>query len=158
MSKDKKRDTHTSEKSDFKTAISKVPKLSLHEGLGAVEGKYRSKIQVKDPRKLCGSVDIDTDLKADQPEAARWDYVVGHDDKAYFIEIHPADTSNIKEIIKKLDWLKNWLKNSATDLDKLKAKAPFRWIASGRVNILPNSKEYRECAKQGILPKERISL
>ncbi len=142
----------------FNDAVNKVPSLILKDGLGAIKAGYRDKLHIKEPRKLCGSVDIDKDLQASEPHSARWDYAIGHGEKAYFIEFHPADTSNVKEVIKKLEWLKTWLKSTASQLDKLKAEKPYHWIASGRINILPGSREYRLCVSKGITPKESFHI
>jgi hypothetical protein len=66
-------------------------------------------IAVNNTRLLEGSVDIDACTLKNHPNEARWDYAIGYESKAYFVEIHPADTSNVNEVIKKAEWLKQWL-------------------------------------------------
>lgn len=43
------------------------------------------------------------------PNASRWDYAIGYDQKAWFVEVHPANTSNVKEMLKKVEWLESRL-------------------------------------------------
>lgn len=78
--------------------------------------------------------------------------------KVVFLEVHPACTSSVMEMIKKLEWLKNMLKNDALELNKMKANNPYHWVASGKVAILTTSKEYRQCVAHGIKPKSLFSL
>ncbi len=81
----------------------------------------------------------------------RWDYIVGYNEQAYFIEVHPASTSEVDNMIKKLDWLKKWLMENASAVYNMKGPNPFFWIASGKVSaILPTSKYGRRLAKAGL--------
>jgi hypothetical protein len=86
--------------------------------LSALAKKYRSHIIMD--RNLCeGSVDIDTHLVRKYPQDNRWDYVIGYNRKAYFVEFHSAKDSEVKVVIKKLQWLKNWLTTKAPLLKAL---------------------------------------
>lgn len=107
-------------------------------------------ITTTNPRMLDGSVDIDECTKKIYPNDARWDYVIGYDGKAYFIEIHPANTSNVKEVIKKAAWLNNWLKTRALELKALSANNNYYWIASGKHNILQNSPQHRQLSQSKV--------
>lgn len=128
------------------------------KGLKAVKKEHRSKIHAVDTRKLTGSLDIDTSTAINYPNDNRWDYAIEHNGVTYFLEFHPAATSNVSEIIGKKIWLKWWLKNKAPLIDALKptTQNAFHWIATGSVKILPNSKHHKQLALAGLLPKESI--
>lgn len=130
----------------FHKAVLSTPDVSSGycKGLQAMKSNS-SMLKVSDTRKLQGSVDIDDCTKNMCPQDARWDYAIGYNDKAYFVEVHPANTSNVIEMINKANWLEAWLKNKATDLAKIREDNLF-WIPSGKVAILKNSKQYRQLA------------
>jgi hypothetical protein len=46
-----------------------------------------------------------------------------------FIEVHGAKTDEVKAVLNKLQWLKDFLVNDAPELNK--GKKSFHWIASG---------------------------
>lgn len=127
-------------------------------GLKAVKNEHRIKIGANDTRKLTGSLDIDTHTITIYPNDNRWDYAVEYNGVTYFMEFHPASTSNVSEVIGKKSWLKSWLKNKAPLIGALKPtnQNAFHWIATGRVKILKNSKQYKQLALAGLLPKESI--
>lgn len=124
-------------------------KIGFCNGLQALKGNSRF-ITVSKPRLLEGSVDIDHCTKNLYPNDARWDYVVGYDGKTYFLEIHPANSSDIKEVIKKAQWLDNWLNSKATHLKSIAANNAYYWIASGKFNILKNSPQYRQLSQSKV--------
>lgn len=122
---------------------------SLKSGLSAL-GSNSVCVKVQNTKLLDGSVDIDEALKSIRPDDARWDYVVGYSGNAYFLEVHPADTKNVDEMVKKVIWLKNWLNSVATDLKKLHKSGVYHWIPSGRVRILKSSTQYRKIAANNL--------
>lgn len=120
-------------------------------GLQAL-GNNSTKISVSNPRLLNGSVDIDRCVKALYPEDNRWDYAIGYHNVAYFVEIHPAETSAVSTMIAKVTWLKQWLKTQAPLLDRIKSSQnTFQWVPSGRNAIAKNSREAFRLSKSGIL-------
>lgn len=135
----------------FKQAVENTPdiKNGFRYGLQAL-GVNAQRITAQDTRKLEGSVDIDACTQSLYPNEARWDYAVGYDNKVYFIEIHPADTSNVKEMIKKAEWLNKWLTQKAPALNSLAANKVLYWIASGRQKILSNSPQSRKLSQSKI--------
>lgn len=135
----------------FKEAVENTPEIKSHycTGLQAVKGSERKMISPEDTKKLSGSVDIDNALKNQDPDGARWDYAVGYEDKAYFVEVHPANTSNVQEMINKVEWLKKWLKEKATSLNAIREKTLY-WIPSGKVNILKDSPQYKKLAQKSL--------
>lgn len=141
----------------FKEAIEKTGDIATayKTGLLAIKQSDRQSIKVKDTRSLEGSVDIDKATSAKYPNESRWDYVIGHDKRVYFVEVHPAKTGNVTEMMNKLSWIKSWLKTNAPDLNSYSSVAPvFLWAAtSSGIHIPKTSKEYRKVAKLNIIPK-----
>lgn len=128
-------------------------------GLKAMGG-YSQKIKTTNPRLINGSVFLEECLANNYHHANFWDYMVSYNSKIYFVEVHPAETGNISEMIKKVKWLKDWLNNSGVQFKHMKSNNyPYRWVASGRVNIVKNSSQGRRLTKSGItFPKEVTNL
>lgn len=143
----------------FKEAVENTPDIKSHycTGLQAVKGSERKMISPEDTKKLSGSVDIDSALKADNPNEARWDYTIGYEDKAYFVEVHPADTSEVDTVIKKVEWLKDWLNKKASKLKSI-GQTPYYWIQSGKYAIKKGSKQEKILAQKGIKIQKNLDL
>lgn len=121
--------------------------------------KANSKVLYAENTKLInGSVDIDEAVKAHRPNEARWDYVVGYANEAYFIEVHPANTSNVEEMVKKVTWLKNWLETKAPNLKALNKNEVYYWVPSGKVKILKGSVQDRKIAANHLQIKNKVTL
>lgn len=119
-------------------------------GLQAMKN-YSIKVQAADTKQLTGSVDIDKAVKEKYPQDARWDYVVGYQQYVYFVEVHSAETSEVKTVLAKLKWLKDWLRTQAQELVKMQSPADsFVWIPSGRMGILPNSPQAMRLNQSGL--------
>ena len=71
------------------------------------------------------------------------------------IEVHPAYTSAVEEMRQKLEWLKGWLGGKALEHPE---SSEFHWIASGKVAILPQSRQMRRAAETGLEPKKHLQL
>lgn len=149
-----------SDSTTFKSIVQAIPAIAgaYREGLQALESKDAGKVKPQNPRKLSGSVYLDKCLKTTNPHDARWDYVIGYREKAYFVEIHPANTSNVDEVVKKKKWLDVWLKTNALDLKAMMAGTSYYWIASGKVAILPNSPQARKIAKNKLVLCKELNL
>lgn len=149
-----------SESTTFKSIVQAIPAIAgaYREGLQALENKDAGKVKPQNPRKLSGSVYLDKCLKTTNPHDARWDYVIGYREKAYFVEVHPANTSNVDEVVKKKKWLDVWLKTNALDLKAMMAGTGYYWIASGKVAILPNSPQARKIAKNKLVLCKELNL
>lgn len=149
-----------SESTTFKSIVQAIPAIAgaYREGLQALESKDAGKVKPQNPRKLSGSVYLDKCLKTSNPHDARWDYVIGYREKAYFVEVHPANTSNVDEVVKKKKWLDVWLKTNALDLKAMMAGTSYYWIASGKVAILPNSPQARKIAKNKLVLCKELNL
>lgn len=129
-------------------------------GLRALGKAHRAGIEVSSASELDGSVALDDALHDAQPDANRWDYALGYAGAAYFVEVHPADTKNVGEVLKKLVWLKAWLRDDGSALGRLRAaRAPYHWLATGGVHITPNSPQARRLAAAGLKgPTKRVRL
>ena len=149
-----------SDSTTFKSIVQAIPAIAgaYREGLQALESKDAGKVKPQNPRKLSGSVYLDKCLKTTNPHDARWDYVIGYREKAYFVEVHPANTSNVDEVVKKKKWLDVWLKTNALDLKAMIAGTGYYWIASGKVAILPNSPQARKIAKNKLVLCKELNL
>ena len=135
----------------FKKAVEAIPDIKdgFRFGVQALGGMSYL-VTSSTPRLFDGSVDIDACTKDLYPDDAGWDYVIGFNNHAYFLEIHPASTSNVRDMIKKAQWLDNWLNEKATGLKALVATNVFYWIASGKYSILKNSPQSRMLAQSKI--------
>lgn len=135
----------------FKKAVEAIPDIKdgFRFGVQALGGMSYF-VTSSTPRLFDGSVDIDACTKDLYPNDARWDYVIGFNNHAYFLEIHPASTSNVRDMIKKAQWLDNWLNEKAAGLKALVATNVFYWIASGKYSILKNSPQSRMLAQSKI--------
>ena len=141
-------------------------------GKQALENRHRNLVTCEDPRRLTGSIDLDSAL-ARQPgytNAARWDYGLGYRppaekrEQAVWIEVHSATTSEVSAVLKKLQWLKDWLNAGAGCLEQMtyRGSAPdlrFVWIASAGVKIPRNSPQARQLSRSAIpKPRKQLSL
>lgn len=150
-----------SPKSAFQLAVEKneYVRNGFCSGLQAIKESDRGKVEVADTKKLQGSLDIDSQVKALYPEEPRWDYAVSYNDRICFFEVHSAETSEVAKVIRKLDWLKQWLKSHAPEIDRLpKAEHPYVWVQSGRYAISPLSSEKRKLAVSGIFTTNKLRL
>ena len=135
----------------FKSAVESTPDLKdgYRQGLRAM-GNNSVKVSVPERDGLMGSCDIDGCTKDLYPEAARWDYVIGYKQKAWFVEVHPASTSNVDDMVKKVQWLEQWLKTKGQKLAAIRVNKTHYWIPSGKVRITKTSRQYHALAKHGI--------
>jgi len=146
----------------FKEAVEGTPDVSkgFKPGLKAVVSADKDAISVKDTKKVEGSVDIDKNTAQLYPGDNRWDYAIGYEGKAYFVEVHPASTTNVAEMISKRTWLLNWLKTKAPLLDSYPAGSPrLLWAATAAgVHILKTSREYRQVSQLKMVPKRPVVI
>lgn len=135
-------------------------------GLKALGRSHSRLVSCNDSNRLTGSIDLDAALRQEQPNASRWDYWIGyrHDgtEHAVWVEVHGAQTSKVREALRKLDWLKDRLNADGQLLRRMTAAdgpAPvFVWLASGRLNLPPNSRQAKLASQAGIYPRRRLDL
>ncbi len=132
-----------------------IIKNCYRAGLKALSN-HSSKISVGNTLVCDFIVNIDECIKLKYPVANCWDYYFGYNDCAYFVEVHPAATSDVRKMLFKLQWLKNWLKAPA--LDAIKAVIPYHWLHTGKYDIAPTSKQAFQVAQAGIKPIAKLTL
>lgn len=134
------------------------------DGLRALGGADRSRIDCARPRRLAGSVDVDKALARRQPNAPRWDYGIGVSagsrDEAIWVEVHPANAREVGVVIEKAAWLRKWLGANARDLLTMTRDADgFIWLATRGVSIQRGSRQGRQLALAGVsFPRSRLRL
>ena len=150
----------------FQKAVSDTPDLgkhAYHAGLKALTAAHRKRIQQGEAR-ILGSINLDGALCQRYPNEPRWDYGIGiqkgNKPYAIWVEVHPANTSNVSEVLLKLRWLKGWLSGQATQLHALTPpQRAYHWIATDGVHITPNSLEARQLAQAGLtMPRKVLKL
>ena len=140
-------------------------------GKQALARQHRGLVTCEDPRRLTGSIDLDSALveQPDYANAARWDYGLGYRpaaerrEQAVWIEVHSATTKEVDAVLRKLQWLKDWLNDGAGCLKQMTERAApdirYVWIASASVNIPQNSRQARQLSQSAIQkPKKQLSL
>ncbi|MEW5764477.1 MAG: hypothetical protein ACOYXN_02050 [Acidobacteriota bacterium] len=151
----------------FQEAVQAAPapvNEAYQPGLQAL-GSNSAKIQ-DDCRRTTGSLFLDKTLENSQPYAnqPRWDYGIGvrrrNREEAFWVEVHPANTHGVTEVLRKLDWLKNFLNHVAPSLRGItRSEQPYVWIASGGIHIQKNTPQSRRLAASGLLgPLKHYSL
>ena len=73
--------------------------------------------------------------------------------------MHPASTSDVDTVIKKLTWLKEWLKNKAPQINKLqKGNQPYTWVPTDGYAILSSGSYAKKLAVNGIAVSNSLKL
>lgn len=149
---------------DFASSVKATRQIqnALCSGLGALSKSNRSHIRISDSIQLAGSVDLDNSLRTEYPNESRWDYAIGHRDKqsrhhedfVSFVEIHPANSGEVKVVIAKLVWLKSWLRSNAPRLDSMRRE--FVWLSSGRTTLSLSAPHQKQLAQLGLRHGGRV--
>jgi hypothetical protein len=144
----------------FKTAIENTPDIATCYKIGLQGlGKHSKKIELADTAQCDGSVNIDDNTIHLYPNDNRWDYAFSYKSEVFFVEIHTANTREVNTMLKKLQWLKDWLIEHAPEINKLKAKeTPFVWIQSNDFHIPKTSPQYRKMVQKGMKPIAKLVL
>ncbi len=124
-------------------------------GLGAVIAPDRRHIKVPDTFLIKGSLALDSAAKQDMPDSNRWDYAIDYNGEVFFIEIHPASTSEIPTVINKVNGLRQWLATINADLLSLPpVNRKFYWVSSGKtaLRVTPSSRQAKQLAAKKIIP------
>jgi hypothetical protein len=140
----------------FKQAVEKSP--HLHQawcvGLQALRPEDKPHIQAEDPRKLTGSVDVDTAYQKVVPQSNRWDFGIAYQhtninqEVIYWVELHTASDSEVKVVIKKAQWLLEWLANEGRLLAGF--ERDIVWISSGPTTFTLSSTQKKRMAASGL--------
>ena len=144
----------------FRGAVEAVPTIraAYKKGLQALPQADRHHFTIANTRKLTGSVFLEEALREIEPQSPLWDYGIGlhasANERAIWIEVHPANSLHVDGVLRKLAWLRNWLKESAPALDDI--SHAFVWIASGRVELPAGSPQRRKIAMAGLQFQARL--
>lgn len=158
----------------FQTAVEAAP-APLNEayrvGKRALKNEHKPKVECARQNGITGSMDLDGTLARTQEyrSDSRWDYGIGYNppsgpEYAVWIEVHPASTSNVGEVLAKHKWLKEFLRSNANELlkltDKCTSTRPFIWLATrSGTHINSNSPQARQLQFAGFdLPRQKITL
>jgi hypothetical protein len=95
----------------FKRAVELTPDLQggWQEGLRALREIDRNRVDSEDTRRFRGSVDVESCLKSRRPLERQWDYAIGfqptnlREEVIYWIEVHPANPGEVKDVRRKLE-------------------------------------------------------
>jgi hypothetical protein len=153
----------------FHQAVCRIQVLSdaYKPGLKALKEIDKNRLECRETRRLTGSVNLEETFRSYHPDETIWDYGIGWkknqtDDVVIWIEVHPASSSHIREIIAKVAWLKKWLNanDENRNLSNMTRKEDgYVWIASGRVSFQRTAKQARQLAQAGVsFPREKFIL
>ena len=156
----------------FRRAVEAAPAPvngAWRPGLQALQPAHRGKVSCTDEDRLTGSIDLDSALRpvSRYANAPRWDYGIGYrppsgSERAVWIEVHRAVTSEVSAVLRKRDNLRDWLTGEAEALrrmtDRGKATERYFWIAAGQVVIPSNSPQARRLSQSGVKLVPRLAL
>ena len=129
-------------------------------GLGALRAQDRPHVDPSDPRQLKGSVDVDGALQTQQPNEHRWDFAIGYrhanrqKDCVYWVEIHTANDKEVKVVLDKLRWLRNWLAGDGRLLYQF--ERDFIWVSSGATSFTLGAPQLRQFAQLGLQHRGKV--
>jgi hypothetical protein len=140
----------------FKEAVEKTPGLkNAHKlGLRALRAEDRPHVVAEDTRSLTGSADIDTAFQKLDPNANRWDFAIAYQhanrtaEFIYWLELHTASDSQVKVVIKKALWLRNWLRDTGKLLGKFERE--IVWVSSGATSFTLSAPQVKQMAQVGL--------
>ena len=130
--------------------------ISYQPGLQAL-GVYSKKVIQN--KSVTGSIDIDKALVRLHASENRWDYGIGYKltkakECAVWVEVHGAKIDEVGTLARKVNWLKDYLKQHAPDLWQLTLKSPenlrYVWLGTKNIHLSMNSPAYRRAAQEGI--------
>jgi len=119
-------------------------------------GAHSRSISAHDTRALAGSVDLDACLKAQYPNAHRWDFAVGYGECRLlaFVEVHGA---KVNDILAKKEWLDNFLRGQGAMLREWAKQTAFVWVPT-RGGFRKGSRQAKALASKGITTGHRVWL
>lgn len=140
----------------FKDAVKKVSGLenAYQVGLQALRAEDRPHIDAENTRRLTGSVDVDTALQGTYPNANRWDFAIAYEhanrpaEVIYWVELHTASDSQVKVVIRKAQWLLQWLKDSGKLLAGF--ERDIVWVSSGPTSFTLSAPQRKQMAQAGL--------
>ena len=143
--------------------------LAYQTGLSALAESHRRSITCEEEQRLTGSVNLDQALQENSNHADknRWDYGIGYvppqgNEKAIWIEAHSATEKEVSTILKKHQWLLDWLNSETEMLRKITVEdasgGSFYWLGIRGVFISKRSPSLKRLAKRGIRLAKNLDL
>lgn len=140
----------------FQQAVAATPRLKncFRAGLQALRAEDRPRVEAEDTRRLAGSVDVDAAWRQIDPRASRWDFAVAYRHSipnrefVYWTEMHTASDSEVKVVIKKAQWLLNWLRNEGHHLARFERE--IIWVSSGATKLNLTGYQQKQMATVGL--------
>lgn len=117
-------------------------------GLQALRGRDKDYVEARDPRKIKGSVYLEECV-----DGGRWDYIIGYGGNVLFVEIHSAHSKEVKKVLEKLRWLREWKSRTSFANDR-----QYFWVATKGVKILKRSNYWKMLAQEKLRVVERLYL
>jgi hypothetical protein len=141
----------------FKKAVLQTPKLqsAWQPGLQALRAEDKPHIKAEDTQRLRGSADVDAALRPSEPQANRWDFAVGYqhtnrrNEVIYWIETHTGSDDQIEVVLKKLEWLKTWMRRQGNRLASF--ERDIVWTSSGHTLFTKGSRQVKALAQVGLI-------
>jgi predicted Fe-S protein YdhL (DUF1289 family) len=147
---------------NFREAVEATPSVQgqYRPGLRALSAGHAARIRCDKPRRLTGSINVDRALQVAQPNAPRWDYGIGcwrgNKEVAVWVEVHPAASTSVTDMLKKLQWLKNWLRTQAPALAAL-TQGDYYWVSTdATIAITKNTPQAKRLAAAGLRGPKRV--
>lgn len=128
----------------FKAAVEAAPSIAhaYQPGIQALMPADKKRLVAAEI--VTGSVALDDALRDRFPNANRWDYGIGlpagRAEQVLWLEVHHAASGETERVLKKLQWLRGWLREEAPMLKRLPAK--FIWLLSNVES--PNDRRRRQ--------------
>lgn len=159
------RRTSTSSSDSFGARVQATPAIAhaYQPGIQSLLPVDRRRLAASE--RATGSIALDDALKDRFPESHRWDYGIGlpgeRTEHVLWLEVHHAASGETERVLRKLRWLREWLRGEAPALERLPAK--FIWLLSN-VESNPNDRRKRQQLAethglrrhQGILHLDRL--
>ena len=118
---------------------------AVRPGLRGLTSRHHS--LVTEGRRFSCSVDLDEARRVAEPEASRWDYILGLDADAWGMEVHPAKASEVDGVIRKKIWAAERLSSNCALV-----VSRWHWVrpSGSALQFTQRSPEARRLAKYGI--------
>ena len=122
--------------------------LSVNCGIQALKKVDRSAVDEPLRTQFRDSLDLDTALATEYPNAPRWDYLLGHCSSGIVaLEIHPATASEVGAVIAKKEAAVSQLRDHLKPGHRVDR---WYWAASGRAALGPGRSRF-QLAMAGIV-------
>jgi len=131
---------------------------AMKTGLRAL-GADSSRVSVSSPTRAVESIFLDEALRTSDGQGNRWDYGIGlkrgSASQTAWVEVHPASSSDVRDFLAKVAWLKQFLAQGGCG--DCQRTSTFHWIATRGVSI--DGARRRRLAMAGIaMPTKRLRL